>query len=536
MVLLIIVSFIISISLQPDSNTNNLTTPPVKSISEQSTEKSTSIFALSISTPLVDVNKNSNQIKIREINGIDDGPRECSKNRYGKRSCYTTKYQYTITSGSPSIIPGIDNTISVSIPVYVSGRGTQIGRAKDKPQSDIRYFQSKLVANANIGISLDSKWCPKINIEPDFLWKGLSKVEVFHRAKVDLQYLVDTRLRDPIINMGNAIVKDFVSCGKIRGLLSKSWNQVSLPINKPGSTIQQYINIKPETIGYAGLTLSSGTLYLDFRISALTEITDSKPVMQHRELPAATLAADSINIAYVPIPVSLSYQEILDAVYKQIGVEPFFTRNRFGEHKIQIKKINIYPSDGNLIIGLQLHMTNTEDWFAKTGWVHIITKPELTNTGDGIMLSQAKFAEGTDPDEWVTIRRALKESILETIEERELVISFNESGKHLLKTMIDELEKPRSDSPVQFTNPAFKISDISLLDDRLVINGELGAEASFVPEEELEIYAQNDALPTNSDIHVDPALEIIHLQIDSLLHQIDNIENKLNRFRQIINN
>jgi hypothetical protein len=152
------------------------------------------------------------------------------------------------------------------------------------------------------------------------------------------------------------------------------------------------------------------------------------------------------------------------------------------------------------------------------------------------MLSQAKFAEGIDRDEWVTIRRALKESILETIEDRELVISFNESGKHLLKAMIDELEKPRSDSPVQFTNPAFKISDISLLDDRLVINGELGAEASFVPEEELEIYAQNDALPTNPDIPVDPALERIHLQIDSLLHQIDNIENKLNRFRKIINN
>jgi hypothetical protein len=258
--------------------------------------------------------------------------------------------------------------------------------------------------------------------------------------------------------------------------------------------------------------------------------------VKHRELPAVTLAADSINTAYISLPVSLSYQEILNEVHKQLGGEPFLTRNRFGEHKIQIKKINIYPSDGNLIIGLQLYMTNTEDWFGKTGWVHIITKPELIDTGDGITLSQAKFAEAVDPDAWVTIRRALKESILQTIEERELVIGFNESAKRLLKTMMDKLEKPRSDFPVQFANPAFKISNISLLDNSLVINGELGAEASFVPEEELEIYAQNDALPTKSEIPPDPALEGVHLQINTLLHQIDDLENKLNQYREILNN
>jgi len=344
-------------------------------------------------------------------------------------------------------------------------------------------------------------------------------------------------LRDPVINMGTAIVKDFVSCGRVREILSNSWKQIGFPINKPDSTIQQYISIKPVSIGYAGLTLSSGKLSLDYRISAHTAITDSRPTMENRDLPTATLATDITNIAYVPVPVSLTYQEILNKVYKQIGNEPFYTRNRFGEHKIQINKINIYPSEGNLIIGLKLHMTNTEDWLNKSGWVHIITRPKLINTGDGIMLSQAKFAEGTDPDEWITIRRALKESILETIEERGLVISFNESGKHLLKTMIEQLEKPHSGAPVLFTNPAFTISDISLLANSLVINGALGAEASFIhEEEEFEILAKNDALPNNLDTPLDPTIERIQSQMDRVLRQIDSIENKLDRFREILSN
>jgi hypothetical protein len=102
--------------------------------------------------------------------------------------------------------------------------------------------------------------------------------------------------------------------------------------------------------------------------------------------------------------------------------------------------------------------------------------------------------------------------------------------------MMDELGKPRSDLPVQFANPEFKISNISLLDDSLVINGELGAEASFVSEEELEVYAQNDVLPTNSNTPSDPALQGIEEQMNSLLHQIDNLENELSRFREILNN
>jgi len=534
--LLVVALVTITTFLRTGDDTNNLTVPPERSLSKHEITQQASTFSLSIQAPLVDINKNINKLKVQQIKGIDDGPRECSEDREGKRSCYTTKYQYTISSGSPSIVPGVDNTINVSIPVYVSGRGTQIGRAENKPHSDIRYFQSKLVANANISISLDSKWCPRIKIEPDFLWKDRTKVEVFHRAKVDLQYLVEKRLRDPVINMGEKVVKDFVSCGKIRRLLSESWNQVSFPVNKPDSAIQQYISIKPESIGYAGLTLSSGKLHLDYRISAITEITDTKLDVEKRALPAAALAAEKSNIAYIPVPVNLSYKEILTGIYQQIGGEPFFTRNRFGEHNIKIKKITIYPSEGNLIIGLQIHMTNTEDWLDKSGWVHIITQPRLINTGDGIILSGAKYAEGTDPDEWVTIRRALNESIIETIEQRGLIISFNESGKHLLKAMVNELEKPRAEIPVLFKNPEFKISDISLLDDRLVINGAMGAEARFVPDAEFEMLAQNEEVTSQPDVPLDPALERIQTQMDNLLRQIDSIESKLDRFRQIINN
>jgi len=532
-----VVIAIISFSLsRPDGDTHNFTVPPAESTFDAESKNITNVFSLNIAAPLIDTNEASNQLKIKQIQGTEDGPRECSNNKEGTLTCYTTKYKYTISAGSPSITPGVENTINVSIPAFVSGRGIHKGRAESKSQSDIRYFQSKLIANANIKVTLDSKWCPRIDIQPDFLWKDKTKVEVFHKAKVDIQYQVEKKLRDAVVKMGKTAIKNFISCDSIRNQLSNSWRYVSFPINKPSSNTQQYINIKPDSLGYVGLKLISDKLFMEFRVTASTEIADTPLNRSERELPRAFQATSENNIAHIPVPVSLGYQEILAEVQRQIGSEPFFTENRFGEHVIYINKMKLYPSDGELVIGLQLHMTNTEDWFDRSGWVYIIVKPELMNTSEGILLSQARFSEGADADEWITIRRALKESILETIEERGLVINFSESTKLLLNSMKSELEKPRADVPVLFSNPEFEINNISLLSSDLVVNGALGADASFITDAAIETIAQIDTTDGEIDVPLDPAIERIYSQMDSLLNQIDLIEKKLDQFNKILNN
>jgi len=521
---------------RPDGQTYNFTIPPVESTSEADTKNITNVFSLNIAAPLIDINRSSNQLKIKQVKGIDDGPRECSKDKEGKLNCYTTKYHYTISTGSPTITPGSDKTINISIPAYISGRGIHKGRGHDKSQSDIRYFQSKLIANANIKVTLDSKWCPRIKIQPDFLWKDKTRVEVFHKAKVDIQYRAEKKLHDAVTRAGKVAMKDFISCDAIRAQLYKSWRHVSFPINKPDSQEQQYINIKPDSLGYIGLKLISDKLFMEFKLTASTQIADTPIDHSERELPPSFQTSSENNIAYIPVPVSLGYHEILTKIQRQIGSEPFFTENRFGEHTIQINKMKLYPSDGKLVIGLHLQITNSEDYLDKSGWVYIITRPELMNTSNGIFLSQAQYSNGSDDDEWVTIRRALKESILQTIEERGLVVNFSESSRHLLRAMKSELKKPRTNTPVLFTNPEFEINNISLLPGELVVNGVLGADASFVTDTVFKTIATNDITDSNSGTPIDPAIEKIQLQMDSLLHQIDVIEKKLGQFRKILNN
>ena len=154
------------------------------------------------------------------------------------------------------------------------------------------------------------------------------------------------------------------------------------------------------------------------------------------------------------------------------------------------------------------------------------------------MLSDLRYTEGTNDEEWITIKRALKESILETLEQRGLVIFFNESTNQLLNAMKNEIERPRLDVPVKFSDPEFTINTISLLENQLVVDGALGASASYISRDaSFDTVAQADvegALPGTPQF--DPAVQRIQNQVDSLIRQIEGLEQKLSQFRRILNN
>ena len=276
---------------------------------------------------------------------------------------------------------------------------------------------------------------------------------------------------------------------------------------------------------------------MEFIVSADTNIADTSRQLKQRNFPQAFPASDDNNIAYISVPVSLSYGEILENVYKQIGSEPFFTRNRFGEHTITIKKMKLYPAGGNIVIGLQLHMKNSETLFDKEGWAYIIVTPQLMLTSNGILLSNARFTEGANDSEWVTIRRALRESVLETIEQRGLVVYFSDATNNLLKSMKQEIERPRPETSIAFNNSEFEIDNISLLENNLIVNGALAANASFITSAtEFDSIAQTTADRSPGEVYLDPAIESIQIQMESLLRKIDGIEKKLGQFRKILNN
>lgn len=523
--------------LAPQDKNRNLTEPPTDAAEIQKKQSTPSTFSLDIPVPIGTPGNETNISSISQIDGVADGPRECSNRRGARNLCYTTRYHYSITSGSATITPGADGSLNVSTSVYVSGKGSQEGRSADKAQSDIRYFQSKLTANATVTVTLDSRWCPKIHVKPSFTWKDPSRVEIFHRAKVDIQYLVERLLDDPVTTMGNKAVEKFIHCDEVRAILANAWKFNSLPISKADGRSLQYINIRPKSVNYSGLKLVSGKLFLGFRITADTEIADQPAISDIRALPQATRIMDGGGNASIPLPIDLGYQYILNAINDQIGKQPFQTKNRWGNFTIHVNKIKIYPSNEQLVLGLHVHIINSESWMDTFGWVFLQTTPQLIESGDGIMLTRPVFSKPVDTGEWVTIKRALKESVADTIKKRGLAVSFTKETRHLLNNIKHALGKSYAGYPVKFAHPVFKISSVSLLSDRITVNGALDAEASYVPDSDnKQLVAMDIQSPEAVQTSQDESKDDIQLKIDSLLNQMDTIENKLSRFRQILEN
>ncbi|HEY5733434.1 MAG TPA: DUF4403 family protein, partial [Gammaproteobacteria bacterium] len=272
-------------------------------------------------------------------------------------------------------------------------------------------------------------------------------------------------------------------------------------------------------------------------ITADTEVAEQPVIAKNKALPQATRIMDGGGNASISLPIDLGYQYILNAINEQIGKQPFQTKNRWGSFTIQINKIKIYPSDSELILGLHVHIINSESWLDTFGWVFLKTTPQLMQSGDGIMLTQPVFTKPVDTGEWVTLRRALKESLADTIKKRGLTVSFTKETRHLLDNIKYELGKSHAGYPVKFTHPVFKISSVTLLPDRITVNGALNAQASYVPDTDSKQLLANDIVsPKAVQTIQDESKNDIQLKIDSLLNQMDTIENKLSRFRQILKN
>jgi hypothetical protein len=69
------------------------------------------------------------------------------------------------------------------------------------------------------------------------------------------------------------------------------------------------------------------------------------------------------------------------------------------------------------------------------------------------------------------------------------------------------------------------------------VNGALNAQASYVPDtDSKQLLASDIESPRAVQTIQDESKNEIQLKIDSLLNQMDTIENKLSRFRQILKN
>ena len=523
--------------LIPQDKNRNITTPPTHAASVAEEKHLPSSFALDIPIPLPEVASNEN-FKLQEFNGLADGPRECSNQRGIRSNCYTTKYQYSITSGPADISPGASGDIKISVPVFVSGKGSQQGRAGDRARSDdIRYFQSKLIASANISVTMDSRWCPEVDIKPDFVWTGPTRVEIFHRAKVDIQHQVEEILRTPVTALGKDSMKNFTGCDKVQSALANIWKNTSFPVSKADGASEQFIIIKPKSLGYYGLKLASGNLYMGFSITADTWISDQQVKSEPRQLPQPIKLSSGSGRASVSVPIEIDYQYILQSINAELGKKPFNTRNRWGSFTIRVNKLRVYPSNDELVLGLHLHMQNSGSWKDTYGWVFLATTPRMNDSGTGVQLTKPVFTRPVDLKEWVTIKRALNESIVRKINRQGLVINFSRESLHLLENLKHDMEKSGPGNLARFSNATFINDNLSLLASGIRVNGSLSAQASFVADTSTErlVMMEASAIDAPEKSQIESSNEI-QQKIDGLLNQMDTIEKKLGRFRQILNN
>lgn len=285
-----------------------LSTPPNEVAGTNQFEIESSTIAVNIHLPFDQLSAQVNNSAPQNYSDSGNGPDQC-KYIFGIRTCIGTKYEYSVSRGDISISPGSENTIHVSVPISVSGKGGFRGDGAKLLKLDAKNFRARVEIYSDITLSIGPDWCPRPTVSSNFRWLEGAKVEIISGVWIGISGLIEEKLHNQLQAMGNAVVSQ-IKCSNVKQEVEKIWISYSFPVEIPENKDPLYINIKPESLGFSGLQVSSGSASFALSLTVKAEVSTNPIKNTKSDLPSLQSIPFTDSYLILAVPFHIPYSEI----------------------------------------------------------------------------------------------------------------------------------------------------------------------------------------------------------------------------------
>ena len=334
--------------------------------------------------------------------------------------CQDVDYIVTVDRTSPVTVAPEVNAVRVSTNVAISGQAGFSGDVAKALKLDRKNFRGGVEVFADLAFDVDERWCPKINGTANFRWTDKGQLEIVHNVWLGIEGQVGDKIKDRL-NDAIAQLQSKLHCDTVTASVQKNWHPYSIPIDVPAlGSSKIYLNFKPQTAGFSGVSYGKDDLRFALAVGALTELTTEIPQPPDHDatLPPLKRIPVSSDAIAITVPIRIGYSELSDAAKSFLKGRNFETDTPAGHVTVNVTDAQIYPSNGRLAAGLHFSAKTSHQFLDSNGVVYLLTTPQLDVKNQVLKFSDVSYTSITDNPAWSAVAVVFQTLIKNEIEQK----------------------------------------------------------------------------------------------------------------------
>lgn len=432
-----------------------------------------STIAAQMAMPLTDLSSLVNS-KIPQNFHADGNGEDVCVSLLVTKACAGTKYDFDAQrTGAIKVTPAGPQTLRVSLPVSFSGHGGFRGDVASIIKADKKSFEGALTLNADLTPRLTEDWCPQLDAAVSYAWTSNPRVEIIGGVWVDVRGQVENKLNSKLPELV-AQARGAIDCNKFRSELSKVYGTHTFPVTVP-QVGQVSVNVLPRDIRFSGLNVTATDLTVAASLTADIDVSDKALPPELLPLPKLKGMDGSPPRLSLAVPVRVGYGDMTAAVNSAVAGKTFSTKTPAGAVSVKVNSVEIYPSRGKLVIGIDMDADLPAQFLDTKGTVYLLATPKVDG-GTKISLPDATYSTVLDSKLWTAASVLFEGQIRDAIRSaasRDIAPDIARAKETLARKLSEPALIPGL--TVSATNVDMKVGRVAVASTELAVEGLLGA-------------------------------------------------------------
>jgi hypothetical protein len=225
---------------------------------------------------------------------------------------------------------------------------------------------------------LTRDWTVDLNMAQSYRWTAPPTLHIFGRD-IPIARYVEPQIRAQSRRV-EGIVAAKLRAIDVRRKAEAAWRQAFAPVQIADST---WLRMTPQSVAFAGLRTTSDVLEgaIEFSGPVETDFGATAPTVHPTSLPSpGPVVTDPGHFEFL-VPQMLSYQVLREAI-QPVAAQVFNTA---------VKDVDVYPSNGRLVVGLQFDHPPSGVDVTPDGWVYMTAQLKPDAAGGALALDGAQL-------------------------------------------------------------------------------------------------------------------------------------------------
>jgi hypothetical protein len=293
--------------------------------------------------------------------------------------CQDVDYKVQVDRASPLTVSPASNAARLVTNVFINGQAGFSGDLAKALALNAKNFRGALELSAMMSADLDDHWCPHLSVVPNSRWTNQAELEIVHNVWLGIEGQVSDQVNKQLRDAVARLQENF-KCNLVTDAVQRIWHPYSVPLAIGSqNTTATFLNIIPENAGFSGVNYDAADLEIAVTIEAGTQIGPNslpipaitQPLPPLRRIPASS---DRINIS---LPITASYEDITKALRSFVEGKSFEKDLPVGHVKVRIAKVDVYPTNGKLVVVIHFAAKTGHQMFDTNGTVYLTGEPTL---------------------------------------------------------------------------------------------------------------------------------------------------------------